>query len=177
MGMLNELLACTQLLTGNSKTRSELKKHIVKNNIYGVDIEKGAVDIARLRFWLAIIVDEEEPIPLPNLDYKIMQGNSLLESYEGIDLSNLCSAQEDSLFDDSNEIKTLLQYLENYFDKHEEKNAIREAIKASVMELLKKRGISGKQYDALEKLDLHENNQFFLWHTWFNDVFNRPVES
>ena len=174
MGMLNELLACTQLLTGNSKTRSELKKHIVKNNIYGVDIEKGAVDIARLRFWLAIIVDEEEPIPLPNLDYKIMQGNSLLDSYEGIDLSNLCTAQEDSLFDDSNEIKTLLQYLENYFDKHEEKNAIREAIKASVMELLKKRGISGKQYDALEKLDLHENNQFFLWHTWFNDVFNRP---
>ena len=68
MGMLNELLACTQLLTGNSKSRAELKKHIVKNNIYGVDIEKGAVDIARLRFWLAIIVDEEEPIPLPNLD-------------------------------------------------------------------------------------------------------------
>lgn len=47
----------------------------------------GALDIARLRFWLALIVDEEKPLPLLNLDYKIMQGNSLLESFEGIDLS------------------------------------------------------------------------------------------
>jgi len=47
------------------------------------------VDIARLRFWLSLVVDEDEPQPLPNLDYKIMQGNSLLESFEEIDLSNL----------------------------------------------------------------------------------------
>ena len=99
MGMLNELLACTQLLVGDSKSRSYLKKHIVKNNIYGVDIEKGAVDIARLRFWLAIIVDEEEPIPLPNLDYKIMQGNSLLECYDGIDLSKMLEKPEDGQLD------------------------------------------------------------------------------
>ena len=174
MGMLNELLACTQILTGNSKTRAELKKHIVKNNIYGVDIEKGAVDIARLRFWLAIIVDEEKPIPLPNLDYKIMQGNSLLESFKGIDLSNLCESDKSSLFDDSDDITTLLEYLKTYFDKHNEKNAIRDAIKASVMELLHKRGISGNQFDELEEIDLHSNSNFFLWHTWFNDVFNRP---
>ena len=174
MGMLNELLACTQLLTGKTKTRSDLKKHIVKNNIYGVDIEKGAVDIARLRFWLAIVVDEEDPIPLPNLDYKIMQGNSLLESYEGIDLGNLCSSDDSSLFDDSHDISVLLEYLKNYFDKHEEKNAIRDAIKATVLDLLKHRGISGKAYDELEKIDLHSNSEFFLWHTWFSDVFNRP---
>lgn len=174
MGMLNELFACTRAITGNAKTNVELKQHIVKNNIYGVDIEKGAVDIARLRFWLAIVVDETEPNPLPNLDYKIMQGNSLLESFEGIDLSNLCSSQKDSLFDDANDIETLLQYLETYFDRHEEKNAIRDAIKATVMDLLKKRGISGTQYDELENIDLHENNKFFLWHTWFNDVFSRP---
>jgi len=48
MGMLNELLACTQFLTGEGKTRADLKKHIVKNNIYGVDIEKGAV------YWAAV---------------------------------------------------------------------------------------------------------------------------
>lgn len=174
MGMLNELFACTRAITGDAKTNVELKQHIVKNNIYGVDIEKGAVDIARLRFWLAIVVDETEPNPLPNLDYKIMQGNSLLESFEGIDLSNLCSSQKDSLFDDANDIETLLQYLETYFDRHEEKNAIRDAIKATVMDLLKKRGISGTQYDKLEQIDLHENNKFFLWHTWFNDVFSRP---
>lgn len=65
---------------------AEVKRSIIQNSIYGVDIEKGAVDIARLRFWLSLIVDEKAPQPLPNLDYKIMQGNSLLESFEGVDL-------------------------------------------------------------------------------------------
>ncbi len=53
-----------------------------KTQIYGVDIDPGAVEIAKLRLWLSLIVDEEstEKIdPLPNLDYKIMQGNSLVE--------------------------------------------------------------------------------------------------
>jgi hypothetical protein len=54
-----------------------------------VDIEPGAIDIARLRFWLSLVVDESLPKPLPNLDYKIMQGNSLLESFENIDLNNV----------------------------------------------------------------------------------------
>ena len=66
-----------------------VKKNIIQHSIYGVDLESGAVDIARLRFWLALVVDEIEPLPLPNLDYKIMQGNSLLESFEGIDLSQI----------------------------------------------------------------------------------------
>lgn len=69
-----------------------VKKNIIQHSIYGVDIESGAVDIARLRFWLALVVDELEPLPLPNLDYKIMQGNSLLESFEGIDLSQISNA-------------------------------------------------------------------------------------
>ena len=101
MGLLNELLKCREALstfnfqfsTFNS-TRSQLKKSIIQNNIYGVDIEKGAVDIARLRFWLSIVVDEEKASPLPNLDYKIMQGNSLIESYKGLDLSKLTYAKK-----------------------------------------------------------------------------------
>ncbi|MEP2936364.1 MAG: N-6 DNA methylase [Gilvibacter sp.] len=66
-----------------------IKKDIIQNSIYGVDLEEGAVDIARLRFWLSLVVDEDKPKPLPNLDYKIMQGNSVVESYKGIDLSNV----------------------------------------------------------------------------------------
>ncbi|MFA7059702.1 MAG: Eco57I restriction-modification methylase domain-containing protein [Pedobacter sp.] len=68
---------------------AETKLKIIQNSIYGVDIDAGAVEIARLRFWLSLIVDEDEPRPLPNLDYKIMQGDSLLESFEGIPLDNL----------------------------------------------------------------------------------------
>src|SRR5690606_24034251 len=44
--------------------------------------ERGAVDIARLRFWLSLIVDEEKPKSLPNLDYKIVVGNSLVSKFE-----------------------------------------------------------------------------------------------
>ena len=58
-----------------------LKKHIIQESIYGVDIDRSAIDIARLRLWLSLVVDEDdlEPIEtLPNLDYKIVCGNSLI---------------------------------------------------------------------------------------------------
>ena len=60
---------------------TKTKREIIQNNIFGVDIEQGAVDIARLRFWLALVVDAEEPQPLPNLDYKITCGNSQIYRY------------------------------------------------------------------------------------------------
>ena len=61
---------------------TKIKRDIIQNNIFGVDIEQGAVDIARLRFWLALVVDANEPQPLPNLDYKITCGNSQLFRYQ-----------------------------------------------------------------------------------------------
>ncbi|MBS1738523.1 MAG: Eco57I restriction-modification methylase domain-containing protein, partial [Bacteroidetes bacterium] len=62
--------------------RSNVKLNIIQNSIYGVDIEHGAVDIARLRFWLSLIVDEQIPKALPNLDYKILTGNSLVSKFD-----------------------------------------------------------------------------------------------
>jgi len=96
IGMLNEIVRLRTLLNAelnDPAERARLKKSIIQKSIYGVDLDSGAVDIARLRFWLALVVDEMEPQPLPNLDYKIMQGNSLLESFEGIDLSRLHTGQ------------------------------------------------------------------------------------
>ena len=90
MGLLKELFQCRTALEGIEQGKAaEIKKHIIQNNIYGVDIERGAVDIARLRFWLSLIVDEETPHALPNLDYKIVEGNSLITTFDGqyIDLS------------------------------------------------------------------------------------------
>ncbi len=81
MGMLNEIFFAKMSLN-IAANRTEVKKNIIQNSIYGVDIEQGAVDIARLRFWLSLVVDEETPQPLPNLDYKIMCGNSLLSRYK-----------------------------------------------------------------------------------------------
>ena len=86
MGVLNVLFDCRHLLYGfigvnEVFSYAKVKRDIIQNNIYGVDIEQGAVDIARLRFWLALVVDENEPQPLPNLDYKIMCGDSLLHRF------------------------------------------------------------------------------------------------
>jgi len=84
MGLLKELFQCRTALEGITQSKAaEIKKHIIQQNIYGVDIERGAVDIARLRFWLSLIVDEETPQALPNLDYKIVEGNSLITTFDG----------------------------------------------------------------------------------------------
>ncbi len=91
MGLLKEISTTRYFLNkhfiketnknGNLLTEYDIKKATLENCIYGVDIDPGAVEIARLRFWLSLVVEHEieEIEPLPNLDYKIMQGNSLIE--------------------------------------------------------------------------------------------------
>ena len=184
MGLLNELLHCREVLSGEHYDRAEIKKSIIQNNIYGVDIEKGAVDIARLRFWLSIVVDEEIPSPLPNLDYKIMQGNSLIESFMGVDLSKLTYEKEYkkdkgeiSLFDDEkNRLqKTVSHLLSSYYScsDHDRKVKLQQEISDTINKQLEAQAYNPEILRELGAINLAENNKFFLWHTWFSDVFNR----
>ena len=184
MGLLNELLHCREVLSGEHYDRAEIKKSIIQNNIYGVDIEKGAVDIARLRFWLSIVVDEETPSPLPNLDYKIMQGNSLIESFMGVDLSKLTYEKESkkdkgeiSLFDDEKNClqKTVTHMLSSYYScsDHDRKLKLQQEISETINKQLEAQAYNPEILKELRAINLAENNKFFLWHTWFSDVFNR----
>jgi len=83
LGMLHELLdlrACLFARRGlDALTTYERKLQIIQNNLYGVDLDPFAVNIARLRLWLSLVVDFEgaNPPPLPNLDFKIEAGDSL----------------------------------------------------------------------------------------------------
>lgn len=179
MGLLKELFQCRMALEGIEQCKAaEIKKHIIQQNIYGVDIERGAVDIARLRFWLSLIVDEETPQALPNLDFKIMQGNSLLEQYKGVDLSTMTEKKADesgmlSIFDSMLDVYRLdlRKMLAKYYDctDHHEKQSLRKDIVDNVKMQLKEQGINVGFGD----LDLSGNNQFMLWHTWFYDVFSQ----
>jgi len=66
---------------GLRRTIYRFKRECIEKSLYGVDIDPGAVEIAKLRLWLSLVVDEEDIKqikPLPNLDYKIVAGNSLL---------------------------------------------------------------------------------------------------
>ena len=179
MGLLKELFQCRTALEGISQHQAaEIKKHIIQQNIYGVDIERGAVDIARLRFWLSLIVDEETPQALPNLDFKIMQGNSLLEQYKGVDLSTITELKTEkhgtyqtTMFDDMIDVLRLdlRKKLDEYYSctDHKRKAILKQDIINNVKQQLKEQSINVDFGD----LDLSGNNQFMLWHTWFYDVF------
>ena len=180
MGLLRELFFCRSAIEPNIvENAANIKRHIIQNNIYGVDIERGAVDIARLRFWLSLIVDEKSPEALPNLDFKIMQGNSLLEQYKGADLSTMTdkkvgAGQGITIFDSMLDVyrKNLRDKLSEYYacPEHDKKVQLRKDIADIVKQELDEQGI---RID-FEDMDLSANSQFFLWHTWFHDVFSRP---
>jgi type I restriction-modification system DNA methylase subunit len=54
------------------KSDVELYKKRILPNLYGFDIEPEAIEIARLRLWLSLIIDQKEPEPLPNLDMNLV---------------------------------------------------------------------------------------------------------
>ena len=177
MGLLRELFACRVALGDPiADNPAALKRSIIENNIYGVDIEKGAVDIARLRFWLSLVVDEDEPSPLPNLDFKIMQGNSLIESWKGHDLSHLVEQKTSGqliLFEDIADVhrKHLRDLLHAWYScsDHAERTRLRAEIRKTAEEQ-----ISSVWPDfTFGDLDPSANAEFFLWHLWFAEVFDK----
>lgn len=83
VGMQHELLDLRACLFATAKLDSksvyDRKLEIIQNNLYGVDLDQFAVNIARLRLWLSLSVDFEgqNPPPLPNLDYKVEAGDTI----------------------------------------------------------------------------------------------------
>ena len=84
VGLMHEIVNARLALaphSGNTMSAYELKRHVIAENHYGVDIDPSAIDIARLRLWLSLIVDEDDfdtIEALPNLDYRIVCGDSLI---------------------------------------------------------------------------------------------------
>ncbi|MDO9341019.1 MAG: TaqI-like C-terminal specificity domain-containing protein [Bacteroidales bacterium] len=85
VGMMSEIVKARNVLStfiqDKKRTPYEFKRRCIEHSLYGVDIDPGAVEIAKLRLWLSLVVDEDDIKnikPLPNLDYKVVCGNSLL---------------------------------------------------------------------------------------------------
>lgn len=181
-----------------SQLRARLKKEIIQNNIYGVDIEEGAIEIARLRFWLSLVIDLDKPEPLPNFDYKFMQGNSLLESYQFevesenqnakpksvcIDLSGICEKKKVENVNNNGvaiqfeegdkEREDLMKLLRKYYSEtdHAKKKGLREKIEKQVRVLLDAK--CSKSYSKYINAMPLICDKFFLWHLWFKDVFDK----
>lgn len=150
VGMLHEIVRARVTLTtylpdDPKRTAYHFKRHAIQESIYGVDIDCGAVDIAKLRLWLSLVVDEDDFLsikPLPNLDYKIVCGNSLF----GVEHNVL----NDHLF---KELETLKErfFLEiNPRQKKEEKTSIERLIR-----------------------QLTENDGRFDFEIYFSEVFHK----
>ncbi len=103
LGMMQELVELWTILYSDrlktdDRSHYDLKLHIIERNLYGVDIDQFAVNIAMLRMWLSLAIEYEgaPPIrPLPNLDFKIVRGDSLLapDPSAGVAAREAASAQ------------------------------------------------------------------------------------
>ena len=199
VGMMNEIVRARATLSPylNQPERPvyELKRNAIENSIYGVDIDPGAVDIAKLRFWLSLVVDEEDVKnikPLPNLDYKIMQGNSLITSYEGIDFDEIVDEYKPNTQltinlwgDKTQDLKLKLKNKQSEFlktpyatRKVELKHEIEDTILELVKEKLEIKAKEGKinLQEVQEKIrnfaQNTENRNFFPWKLFFSDAFD-----
>lgn len=113
VGLMTEIVRTRNTLTTylpdkGDRTNYHFKRHAIQNCLYGVDIDPGAVEIAKLRLWLSLVVDEEnikQIQPLPNLDYKIVCGNSLLgveKNLFNVDLFNTLESLKPIYFNETN---------------------------------------------------------------------------
>ncbi len=90
------------------------KLDVIKNSIFGVDIQPVAVDVSRLRCFLTLVVESEindtKPNrgikPLPNLDFKFVCANTLMA---------LPKTESTGLFDDHSGIAVLSEIMSEYF--------------------------------------------------------------
>lgn len=139
VGMLQEIVRARQSLRPRL-TDYRMKKTAIQDCIYGVDIDPGAVDIAKLRLWLSLVVDYdlEDIEPLPNLDYKVMQGNSLLEEFEGVQFyDDGDNGHNTTLFNDDEHDKKkelLRNRKHDYFSTSDDKSKI--ALRNEINELI-----------------------------------------
>lgn len=113
------------------KKEYELKREAIQNCIYGVDIDPGAIEIAKLRLWLALVVDYdlEDIEPLPNLDYRLMCGNSLLEEFEGVKFYNGENELQATLLpvepEKQKKVEALKNKVKEYFSVHDDKDKLK----------------------------------------------------
>ena len=126
-------------------------------------------------------------MPLPNLDFKIMQGNSLLESYKGVDLdvtSKKLKTGKDTKktrgvlslgFEETDVQKVIQDLVKSYFSitDHTLRAQRRKEIDKYVKDYIKICAEGNHEVqDAVDELEI-PNDQFFLWHTYFADVFEQ----
>ena len=198
VGMMSEIVKLRNVLSNYIKdsngTTYSFKRDCIENSLYGVDIDPSAVEIAKLRLWLSLVVDEDDIKkikPLPNLDYKIMQGDSLTEEFYGIslDIEKRKEQFQLELTSEADKLDLLIIDLyqkQQYFfnsvytsDKQKRKQEIEESIiKIFQFELQRKEVFDPRLVKELEEKLLkttsgNKQKNFFPWKLYFANVFRQ----
>ena len=213
LGMLNEIVKARETLSAYmsigmnafqkksfyayDRKPYDLKVNTIKNCIFACDIEPSAVDIAKLRLWLSIVIDDEitedagngdfdahsKPRQLPNLDCNIICGNSLIDEFKGnklitesVLLNNVSDNSQQSMFQQGVDamlskliaLQDELFFTKDHNDKEEIKAEIQEIYDDIVMEQI------GGDYELREAYfeSITETSKpFILWQLYFPRVF------
>ena len=172
VGMMNAIVKARTVLSSYLKDKNRtlyaFKRDCIQNSLYGVDIDPGAVEIAKLRLWLSLVVDEDnikQIKPLPNLDYKIMQGNSLLEEFEGIKLFDekliaVIDTGKEKLLESLKQKQAILQ--KEYFELHSQ-NKLTPAKQDELNSELKKLQTQAKKLNQPEKVNVENAGLFDMY--------------
>lgn len=213
LGMLNEIVKARETLSAYmaigmnafqkksfyayDRKPYDLKVNTIKNCIYACDIEPSAVDIAKLRLWLSIVIDDEiaaeagngefdahtKPRQLPNLDCNIICGNSLIDEFKG---NKLISESEllhnvsensqmtiyqggvDSLISELIKLQDKLFFVKEHDEKEEIKQKIQDIYNQIILEQLHGNPeLIEEYYEAIKE----SSKPFILWQLYFPHVF------
>jgi len=190
VSIMNKIVKIRILLNSfkNKKDNKYIfKKNFIENCMYGVDIEPSAVETAKLRLYLSLIVDEddlENLHQLPNLDFKIMQGNSLIDEFSNIKLDLNFYSESLEISSDKPKIEIMIDEIKKlkkdliYIQDYEVKSIKKKEINKLIYNILKIKIKSIKNFDSSAKevfselFDAKTKKNFFAWQIFFSEVFN-----
>lgn len=213
LGMLNEIVKARETLSAYmaigmnafqkksfyayDRKPYDLKVNTIKNCIYACDIEPSAVDIAKLRLWLSIVIDDEiaaeagngefdvhtKPRQLPNLDCNIICGNSLVDEFMGQKLitestllNNMSENSQvtiyqggvDSLIEELIKLQDKLFFVKEHSEKEDIKQSIQNIYNQIIYEQIRYSPNIKAEYENV----LNSNSRpFILWQLYFPAVF------
>ncbi len=134
MNILADLRLRADAFVGQNPTAYELNRDIVRTSLYGVDVMEWACHVAELRLWLQLMIHADPdpgelqgPKPLlPNLSFKIRQGDSLVQELGGVNLAHL-KADADIEPGTNSELRRLRSDKLSFYDaEHQEPERERE---------------------------------------------------
>ena len=213
LGMLTEIVKARQVLTeylaiemngfqkksfyAYERKPYDLKVNTIKNCIFACDIEPSAVDIAKLRLWLSIVIDDEitdnaengdfdahsKPRQLPNLDCNIICGNSLIDEFKGnklitesVLLNNVSVNSQQTMFQSGVDVmlKKLIELQDKLFftKEHNDKEEIKAEIQHIYDEIILEQLQGNPELvDAYYETVDEASKPFILWQLYFPKVF------